>query len=321
MFWLEVAFILCNYHYIDCMNRSNSLCEKEVLIFCGRAFLVAAVRECSLKMEERMLKIKNYVMPKTVQEAYDLNQKKSARVLAGCGWIRMSHLNVQTAIDLSRLGLDEIEEREEEFVIGAMVTLRQLECHEGLNEWTNGAVRESVRHIVGTQFRNCATIGGSIFGRFGFSDLCTCFLAMHTQVKLHEEGLVDLEQFMEMPRNRDILTHIIVKKKKEPIVYLSQRNTATDFPLIACCVAKKNGVMVASVGARPKQAAIVKDEDGTFFNEKEQQCEKFARYVCEKLDFGTNIRGTAQYRQYITQVLVRRACQSILKMEEENECK
>ncbi len=66
------------------------------------------------------------------------------------------------AIDLSGLGLDQIEENDEEFSIGAMVTLRQIELHEGLNTWSQGAVKESVTHIVGVQFRNLATVGGSI---------------------------------------------------------------------------------------------------------------------------------------------------------------
>lgn len=43
-----------------------------------------------------------------------------------------------------------------------MVTLRQIELHEGLNTWSQGAVKESVTHIVGVQFRNLATVGGSI---------------------------------------------------------------------------------------------------------------------------------------------------------------
>ena len=263
-----------------------------------------------------MLKIKNYVMPETIEEAYKLNQKKSARILAGCGWIRMSNATVQTAIDLSRLGLDKIEETEEEYIIGAMVTLRQLECHKGLNDLTKGAVREAVRHIVGTQFRNCATLGGSIFGRFGFSDLCTCFLAMHTEVKLYNAGRVSLETFMAMKKNTDILTHIIVKKIEEPMIYLSQRNTATDFPVIACCVAKRDGKFIASIGARPKQAKLVVDEEGIMKTAvSEEVCQKFAEYVAQNLDFGTNMRGTAKYREYITKVLVKRACQEILEME------
>ena len=62
-------------------------------------------------------------------------------------------------------GLDQIEETEEEFRIGCMVTLRQMELHEGLSYYTEGAVKDAFRHIVGVQFRNLATVGGSLFGR------------------------------------------------------------------------------------------------------------------------------------------------------------
>ena len=79
-----------------------------------------------------MLKIKNYVMPTTMEEAYELNKKASSRILGGCGWIKMSKNPIGTAIDLSALGLDQIEEKEDCFVIGAMVSLRQLECHEAV---------------------------------------------------------------------------------------------------------------------------------------------------------------------------------------------
>ena len=43
----------------------------------------------------------------------------------------MGNRNVGTAIDLSKLGLNEIKETEEEFQIGAMTSLRELEVHKG----------------------------------------------------------------------------------------------------------------------------------------------------------------------------------------------
>ena len=105
-----------------------------------------------------MIKIKDYVRVGSLEEAYELNQKRSACILGGMLWTKMGQRQVQTAIDLSGLGLDQIEESEEEFSIGCMVTLRQMEEHEGLNAYTDGAARESVRSIVGVQFRNLATV-------------------------------------------------------------------------------------------------------------------------------------------------------------------
>lgn len=56
-----------------------------------------------------------------------------------------------------------------------MATLRDIEMHEGLNKEFQNLFKEAVRHIVGVQFRNCATVGGSIFPKLGFSDVLTAF--------------------------------------------------------------------------------------------------------------------------------------------------
>ena len=125
-----------------------------------------------------MITIREYARPATLEEAWQLNQKRPNRVLGGMLWLKMEKISVGTAIDLSALGLDTIEETDTEFAIGARATLRSLETHAALNAATNGAMREAVRHIVGVQFRNCATVGGSVYGRFGFSDVLTLLLAL-----------------------------------------------------------------------------------------------------------------------------------------------
>ena len=112
-----------------------------------------------------------YVRAQSLDEAYELYQKKPNFVLGGMLWLKMKNKTLGTAIDLCDLGLDQIDEDENEFRIGAYATLRQIETHEALNAYTHGAIAESVRHIVGVQFRNVATVGGSIWGRFGFSDV------------------------------------------------------------------------------------------------------------------------------------------------------
>ena len=62
-----------------------------------------------------MIKIKEYVKAESLEQAYELNQKRANRVIGGMLWMRMSSAQVQTAIDLSGLGLNTIEETETEF--------------------------------------------------------------------------------------------------------------------------------------------------------------------------------------------------------------
>ena len=100
-------------------------------------------------------------------------------------------------------------------------------------------MREAVRHIVGVQFRNCATVGGSVYGRFGFSDVLTLLLALDCDVELYKAGRMPIAQFAALPYDRDILTHVYIKKTPGLAVhYQSVRATQTDFPILTCAAAR-----------------------------------------------------------------------------------
>ena len=62
-----------------------------------------------------MFTIQNYVRAQSLEEAWELNQKKRNRVIGGMLWLKMGRGSVQTAIDLCDLGLDTIEETEDTF--------------------------------------------------------------------------------------------------------------------------------------------------------------------------------------------------------------
>ena len=254
-----------------------------------------------------MIRIQNYVMAESLEQAYQLNQNKRSRIIGGMLWLKMSNIAVHTAIDLSRLGLNEIEETEEEFSIGAMTTLRQLELHEGLNAYANGAVAKAVHDIVGVQFRNMATVGGSLFGRFGFSDVLTVFLAMDAYVELYRGGIVPLETFANMEKDRDILVRLIVKKKPGCFAYQAMRNQRTDFPILTCAASKVDGEYRVVVGARPARARVLRDEKGLLSGGvNEESAKAFAAFAAETLPTGGNVRGTAEYRTHLIRVLTRR---------------
>ncbi len=260
-----------------------------------------------------MLTIQNYVKAASLEEAYELNQKKSSRIIGGMLWLKMSHMRVQTAIDLSGLGLDTIEEDEREFCIGAMVSLRQLELHPGLARYTNGSMKECLRHIVGVQFRNLATVGGSIFGRFGFSDVLTEFLALGAEAELYHAGRVSLEEFIKMPADRDILVRIFVPKTNLKNAYQSLRNSSTDFPVLTCAVSKSgDGSVCAAIGARPGRAVLVRDENGILQKGiTEEKADAFGTYVSEQIVTGSNMRAGAKYRKHLAKVLTKRAVMQI----------
>lgn len=263
-----------------------------------------------------MLTINNYVKAKSLEEAYELNQARNARVMGGMMWMRLGNAKVQTIIDLSDLELNQIEETDHVFRIGAMCTLRQLELHEGLKEMYGDSIAESVRHIVGVQFRNQATVGGSIYGRFGFSDVLTCLLALDTFVELYEGGTIRLSEFVKRKRDKDILVSVIIRKSDRKLRYDSMRQTKTDFPVLSCAVVTGpvhgKETWYFSVGARPMKAEVLEKEWTIPEDISREQLEVYAKEAASEFTYGTNMRGSAKYRQHLAEVLILRAMRSIL---------
>ena len=92
--------------------------------------------------------IREYKRAESLEEAWQLNQKKSNRVLGGMVWLKMGKMQIGTAIDLSSLGLDTIEETLEQyadqFPVNAPVerwksTLQSLCLMDTMNRSTTGS--------------------------------------------------------------------------------------------------------------------------------------------------------------------------------------
>lgn len=256
-----------------------------------------------------MFRAEDYVKVDSLAEAYELCQKRSSLVVGGMVWLKMTSVTKRTIVDLSGLGLNRIEETGEEFSIGCMCTLRQLETHEGLNQYFDGIFKECTRYIVGVQMRNCATVGGSVYARFGFSDILTCLLALDSYVELYHGGRIPLKEFAARPvkrDDRDILVRIIIKKDGRRAAYASQRNSKTDFPLLACCVANLSDTWYISIGARPAKARVISIREDSF-----DTLSKMAREAAEAFNYGSNVRGSGEYRRQLAAVYVRRLMESL----------
>lgn len=248
-----------------------------------------------------MFTLKNYVQVKSLEEAYALKLENRKNVILGGNlWAKMGNLSFETGIDLSLLNLDKITETEEEFVIGCMCSLRDLEIHPELNKTFNNAFKEALRHIVGVQFRNTATVGGSVFPRYGFSDVLTVFSSLDTYVELYKGGIIPLKTFIDMRMDNDILVNVIVKKDGRKAAYHSLRMTETDFAVVTCAVSKKDDLYTVVLGATPSKAKIV---DGLTEADLENVTDSFI--------FGSNNRGSAEYRKMISKVLIKRAVDQI----------
>ena len=254
-----------------------------------------------------MITFQKYVKAENLEEAYTLNQAKNNKIIAGMLWARLGTTSYNTVIDISGLGLDKIEEDDEQFKIGAMVPLRELETNKSLNEYTNNAICDALKDIIGVQFRNLATIGGSIWGRFGFSDVLTVFLALNSYVELYKGGIVSLADFVKMPYDKDILVNVIVKKTPCKCVYDSVRIQRTDFPVLTCAVSNLDGKYKVAVGARPNKACLFEDEENVLAGGiTAESASLFAMKLADCVPTSSNNRGSTEYRTKLVSVLTER---------------
>ena len=125
-------------------------------------------------------------------------------------------------------------------------------------------------------------------------------------MELYRGGLVPLKEFCRMKGDRDILVRIHIKKDGRRAAYGSQRMTKTDFPVIACCVARKEGNFYVSVGARPGRAELVVLDET-----QDCQWEELAKRASDGFCYGSNMRGSGAYRKHLAEIYIRRLMEGL----------
>lgn len=256
------------------------------------------------------MQVEKYVKPKSLDEAYEiLNSQKDAQIIGGGLFSRISSKRISTGIDLFDLGLNYVDSVNGHINIGSMTSFGQMESSPILKKYHDGLLLDSIKDVVGTAFKNMATIGGTVFGRYGFSESLTALLALGARVFLYKGGEVSLEEYLEKKsRQRDIITKIIVPKAPFG-VYKYFKNSYGDFPILTLALANDGSKYSLAVGARPKVARLAK-KSALMLNEGEitkKQVDKISQSVLEELDFGKDTRASKEYRQEICKVLIKRA--------------
>ena len=222
-----------------------------------------------------------------------------------------------TLIDLSTLGLNEISDKKDEVVVGAMVTQRDFENHPAVRKLFNDSIAFAVREIMGVNFRNLATVGGSIMGRYPFSDLICGLLPYHVELEFYPAQKMSLEEYLLYKGKLNaILVAVHIKKEEGKGFFKKVKTTALDFPIVNFAISKVNGKYTIVVGARPAGAAIAHKASNylnSLKNPGKEDFEKAAEIVCEELAFMDNKDASKEYRLDLTKVYVRRGLEEVSK--------
>lgn len=262
-----------------------------------------------------MFTLIDIAQPTTVEEAYSLlTKRKNNQLIGGSGFLRMGKKRIGTGIELSSLGLDYIKEDEEYIEIGAMTTFRSLETSSIIKNNFGDIVANSVADIIGVQFRNVVTIGGTVFSKYGFSDLIVALLSLDTEVELYKGGRISLDEFLNKEYEKDLLTKVYIKKNNKKASYKSLRNAKSDYPLVNVSVSKIDDIFKICVGARPQRAVVANGASEFLSSNKltEENIEKSAQIAVDELIFGSNMRASKEYRYAMAKVLIKRAIMEVI---------
>ncbi len=264
------------------------------------------------------MEIVNYFKAKTLEEAYEKLQENSANLIIGGGaWLRLSSKTVNTAIDLEHVGINQIIETKETFEIGAYTTLREVERNEALKNYFSGIINQGISGIMGVALRNLVTVGGTIAGKYSFSDFITPLLTVNTEVVLYKAGKMKLEDFLKYrSKEKDIVVKIIIQKEETLGYYYKMKKTGIDFAVLNVGVTKTAGKYKIVVGARPSLAAFA-TQAMEFINHQKVVDDKVilatAEIATKELKFGTNSKASKEYRTELAKVYIKRGLKEVTK--------
>ena len=262
-----------------------------------------------------MLAIEEYVKPKSAGEAYILlTSGQNAAVIGGGVFTRLSSRKIGVAIDLSQAGLNFIQETDTAVEIGAMTTFRELEKSAVLQQNLGGLIPRTVCNVPGVQLRNMVTVGGTIYGRYGFSELLTSLMVVDTHVVLHHHGTMSLIEFLTQGNIKDILEKVVISKQNIRASYQMFRNSSGSLPILCAAVSKSGNGYKIAVGGRPG-AAVLATQAMDYLGKANSMNEETPRIAAEiaeqELGFGNDRKASAAYRRELCKVLVKRAVMEV----------
>jgi CO/xanthine dehydrogenase FAD-binding subunit len=262
------------------------------------------------------LNVQNYIVAKTCDEAYQrLNEDRKNKILGGGAWLKISVKDIHQLISLEALELDYIHNYEDFIEIGALTSLRTLETSKDVNDVDSGLLAEAISKIMGVGIRNLATIGGSVMGKFSFSDILPALAVMDVTLNFHHAGEVGIERFLsDRSLQQDLLKSLKIFKHQRKSFFKKVATTHLDFSMVNLALVKGDSFHIA-VGSRPG-IALLCHRTAEFLNKQDQFNDDILEQACkilvEETALGTNLRASQAYRETLVTTYLKRAVKKVM---------
>ena len=265
------------------------------------------------------MEIGKYTAPKTLDEALMILQSEAdSKIMAGGAWIKLSLKKVGNLIALDNLNLSYIKEEENYIEIGSMTSLRDVETNNAIKQIASGILTNAIGKIMGINVRNLATIGGSVMGRFSFSDLMAVLLVLDCRLQFHESGEIRISDFLELKKvPNDILVCIQIPKNKGKGYFKKISKTPLDFAIVNMAIVKNEKFRIA-VGSRPAMAKLA-IKAGQYLDTckdfSDEEVNNAVRMAVEELTISSNLRAQKDYRELLVKTYLKRGIKQVINDE------
>ncbi|RLB30521.1 MAG: hypothetical protein DRH11_14705 [Deltaproteobacteria bacterium] len=273
-----------------------------------------------------------YVAPSNLGELFKSIEGRAERVkfVAGCTNVlpdlRAQNPAPMLLVDLTGIeDLRRIEENNGVISIGSLATMTELAASEIIR--THGPILASAARALGNPLtRNRATIGGNIADASPAADTAPPLLALeatiHTEGASHAKREIPVEEFFIGPNQTvlnqgELITRITFPIPKDPSasshIKFGLRNAMAISVVSVAVVLEMQGnlchrarIALGSVAPKPIRAYLTEKElEGRKITE--EVLESCAEVVKKEISPITDIRASAQYREHVTGVLLKRA--------------
>ncbi len=278
-------------------------------------------QRCILDMD--LNNIEKYLRPTNVNTISNWNDDYAW--LAGGTWLfSQPQPHLKTLVDMQSLGWSEIDTTEDYLVIGATCPLDKLLHYNWSSEWTAIEGLKHAIHSLAASFKvvNVATIGGNICLALSVGTIAPFMVAVDATYEIFnlrgESSEIPAAEFQigsrqTILKNGEVLRRILIplNNLQWQVSYQRFANTTTEAALaIVVSAYNRLGTILRVVVGGSIAAPIVRE----FYGITEFTKDDVEKALIESLEtesFLDDNRGSADYRQEITGILIRDSLSSL----------
>ncbi len=267
-----------------------------------------------------MSALKEFHKPTDLAAALAFLKRKNPRTvpLAGGTWLnprigKEVSAQAQAVVDLSALGLDQIERDGDTLRLGAMATLAAVTEDETCCSLADGILAQTARRDATVNVRNAATVGGTVVVAPIDSEFILALLTLGAELDVQSTKTTTwpLQQFLADPvaaLDGGLVTQIRIPLPARAAGGLAHVvRTPADHPIVAAVAVaaeEPDGIRIV-LGGVASQPLVIE------FDRPEAAEEATAQAIAAAEPY-TDFRGTADYRRAMGALMAKRALEQAL---------